>query len=173
MTVGIAITSNEENTVRISQIELIAAIGKHLETQGITTALCRQHNAIIEAANIIIASFKESFKPVIPGMGAMMWQYTDETGLSSLYMLSQLTELQRYRRDQYQFPRDPADFSRCLGLLKADSSLREKLPIMAACGKEWAALVGKWDELETLFNEELPSGVAPRTFALMESLLNP
>lgn len=63
----------------ISQIELIAAIAKHLDKNGIKHLLPRQYNAVIEAANLIIDELKKPERGISPGMGLSKWLDSDQT----------------------------------------------------------------------------------------------
>lgn len=152
----------------ISQPELISAILRHLDKQGVKNALPRQINAVIKAADDIIAEFMIPARTITPGMGVNRWLHTDEVGQSSKYMAFRLT---RGPLCDYNYPHDPSDFGRCLGLLIACPELRDRVPEMAAAGPEWAALVRHWGELETLYHAELPTGEAPKLYARMVELL--
>jgi hypothetical protein len=74
-------------------------------------------------------------------------------------------------RGVYAHPHDPADFGRCLGLLIAVPEFRPRLAEMSNCSSQWSAIVAAWNELETLYNEEFPTGRAPRCYAKMKELL--
>jgi hypothetical protein len=175
--------------MRLSQIELVAAIGEHIarkaEEQGLKDPpmISRQMNAVIEAADLIVEAFAEDFRPSKPGAGLMGWLASDETGLSSREMARRLAPLafgsgavrvpgesSIFRGPNY--PHDPSDLGRCVSLLDAAPELREHLPSMADVCPEWAALVGAWDELEALYREELPSGRAPKCYARMRQLID-
>ena len=134
----------------ITQIDLVTEIIRVLEDAGITDVLPRQFNAIVIAADSVMAELREPERKVSPGMGTMKWLASDHTGLSSLYMAMKL-DPPIGQRCQYAYPHDSADFGRCLGLLEAAPELRERLPKMAETGKEWAALVPFWDDLEAAF----------------------
>jgi len=51
------------------------------------------------------------------------------------------------------YPRDAADFGRCVRLIEAAPSVRNAFPLLAAACEKWAALVSKWDALTILHNE--------------------
>lgn len=70
-------------------------------------------------------------------------------------------------------PVDPDDFGRCYRLLHAPwaASWRERIGEMAARSPEWRRLSGAWNELEALYELELPTGKCPRLYARMQELL--
>lgn len=138
----------------MTQIDLVTGIIRVLEDAGITDLLPRQFNAIIVAADSVMAELREPEREVAVGMGLAAWLRSDHTGLSSLFVAKTLCGLtMRHRGDLawYAYPSDCADFGRCLGLLDAVPELRERLPEMAETGNEWAALVPFWDDLEAAF----------------------
>lgn len=67
-------------------------------------------------------------------------------------------------------PRDPADFGRCYRLLAKLPKWRALLPEVAKRYPEWSRLVDRWGELTKLYEEELPTGSAPKLWALLEKL---
>jgi hypothetical protein len=78
-------------SVYISQIDLARGIAKILAKQfGVTDVLPRQFNAIIEAANRIIAEFQRDYTPAAPGCGLKAWLASDDTGMSSKWMARQM-----------------------------------------------------------------------------------
>ena len=159
----------------LSQIELFVGISRLLEDMGVATLNQRQLNALIEAAELIC----KSHIPAAKSSGIKGWLASDETGLSSCFMASILWPLAKgdtkYNVPSYSnyHPVDPSDFGRCAGLLEAVPELRAHLATMASHGRYWAALIARWDEMETLYAEEKPSGRAPKLSALMRSVLDP
>jgi hypothetical protein len=106
----------------------------------------------------------------------------DETGLSSRFMLRTIASKkipglpvpgERSMDQGVQYPHDPGDFARCVGLLDAEPKLREHLHLMATadCGPQWQALVENWGEIEGLYREERPSGQCPKLYERMKVLL--
>jgi hypothetical protein len=67
-------------------------------------------------------------------------------------------------------PMDPSDFGRCHRLLKLFPWMRAKLPAVADGYPAWGPLVREWDTLTALYEEELPSGTAPKLCARMKEL---
>ena len=74
------------------------------------------------------------------------------------------------------WPDDPDDFSRCLMFLDAVPEARAALPRMAEVNRHWAALVARWDEIETTFHSEMITPrvwfAAPKTLRLMREVLD-
>jgi hypothetical protein len=75
-------------------------------------------------------------------------------------------------------PHDPADFCRCLKLIRAVPEIRPRLHEMENVSGEWAKLIDRWDELEACFMAEVPGWLddrdceksAPKTYALMQEI---
>lgn len=121
---------------------------------------------ITQAANDIMA---EMGRPgATPNSGLDEWYNSNDTGLSSRFMAYILSG--NNRRAEYAHPHDPADFGRCLRLLEAAPELRERLHMMAECTAVWERYVQHWEEMEDLYNKELPTGRAPELYALMHRL---
>ncbi len=168
MTFGVDMIEKSEPS-HISQIDLIAAITKHLsKREKIKDCLPRQFNAVVDAANSIIAAFEKPYQPATPGMGLDAWWHCDDAGLSSRYMAQCLS--MSHRGAEPSYPHDLADFARCVKMLDADPRLRERI---AQPWKvpQWVALTACWDELESLYREESPSGKCPKLAKRMDELL--
>lgn len=98
------------------------------------------------------------------------WAASWDTGISSRTIFH---TFMGYGGPQFapDVPYDPADFGRCYRLLKiAPPEWRANLAKVAARYPAWGPLVDRWDDLERLFEEELPTGKAPRLYALMREL---
>lgn len=155
------------NTANISQIDLVGGILKLLDKMGVKESHPHIMNAVIDGANEII---KQVERPVIAaseGMGLAKWLRSDDTGSSSLYMAHILAD---GPMDRHAFPWDPADFGRCYRFLRAVPEARKKLLLMRGTGAVWAAYVAHWDEMERLWEQESPTGKAPKLYALMQRL---
>jgi hypothetical protein len=119
---------------------------------GIVT-IPRQINAIIDAANLIVAAFKQPYTPATPGMGLTEWLKCDDAGMSALWLAHNLSP----NRDAYvphkgyHFPLDADDFGRCHKFLEACPACRELITVVGHTGKEWSALVYHWLELTGLY----------------------
>ena len=131
----------------ISQMELIAAICKELARQGVESLCPRQTNAIIRAANAMIAECERAPVMASPGMGLGAWLASDDVGLSSRYMAGVLSG---QFSPAYAHPADSSDFGRCMRLLEAVPELRGKLDLMRDKSPEWSELVANWDRIESM-----------------------
>lgn len=105
-------------------------------------------------------------KPTADG-DALAWITNGDTGTSSETIWSVLMGRRPKRAD---IPHDPADFGRCYRLLKVMPSWRERLPEVAGAYPAWKPLVEAWDELTRLYEEEEPSGTAPKLYKRMREL---
>lgn len=99
----------------------------------------------------------------------LQWLNSWDTGVSSLTIFYVFQG--HGRPDRPDVPHDPDDFGRCYRLLKvAPPEWRANLSRVAERYPAWAPLVARWDELERLYEEELPNGKAPKLYALMREL---
>jgi DNA-directed RNA polymerase subunit RPC12/RpoP len=99
------------------------------------------------------------------------WLANGDTGISSKtiwFTLMNRTAPIEFRPD---VPHDPSDFGRCYRLLKVMPSWRSRLPEVAEKHKSWRPLVAAWDELTALYEQELPTGMAPKLYARMRALI--
>ncbi len=171
---------NDDGSFTVSQIPLVCAIIAHLaKRHGEFAMESRRDNEIIRAADIIVAAFSQPIIKATPGMGIEKWLASDDTGMSSLAMARHLCKAvgghqPHIRKPRYsdgdEYPSDPSDIGRCIRLLEAVPALREHLPKMAEVSPVWAAYVARWDEMETLYREEFPSGSAPKLYDLMQEI---
>lgn len=67
-------------------------------------------------------------------------------------------------------PHDPDDFGRCYRLLAAFPDWRARLPEVSARFPAWSRLVAHWADLEKLYEEEFPTGGAPKLYDLVQKL---
>lgn len=56
-------------------------------------------------------------------------------------------------------------------MLEAIPEWRGRIHEAADLSPQWAVLLEHWDELEALYREEEPSGIAPRCYARMKELI--
>jgi hypothetical protein len=103
-----------------------------------------------------------------PVVMPQQWFTGRDTGTSSLtiYGVMMHTTIQRC-----DIPYDPADFGRCYRLLKLFPEWRERLWEVTESHPEWKPFVDAWDAMETLYEAEFPSGVAPKLYDLMQTLV--
>jgi hypothetical protein len=101
------------------------------------------------------------------------WMGTGRVGASSKAMALHMTGAPC----DGSYPHDPDDLNRCLLFLEAVPEAREHLPRMATLNKVWAALVGRWDEIEASFLGEVgrdwcDAHSAPKTYKLMREVID-
>lgn len=121
------------------------------------------------------AEINESAARKAAGDRELEWLFGTDTGTSSLTIFSVLSSAHGHRAltgsRQAGVPHDPDDFGRCHRLLERIPEWRSRLPEVAARHKDWAPLVERWGDLESLWREESPRGKAPRLYDLMQALL--
>jgi hypothetical protein len=127
-------------------------------------------NAIIQAANSILAEFEREAVRATPDMGLKKWLASDDTGLSSRFMAAVLSN-PPFICD-FNYPHDPDDFGRCYRLLQAVPELRENFARLHRRPAPWPQLAAAWPELEKLYVEELPTGQAPKLYARMREIID-
>ena len=165
----------------ISQMDLVTGILGLLEKHGVKDGNSRHFNAVIAAATSIIAEFSRPNVLSAPGMGLAAWLRSDDTGLSSKHMARILCnirvdcDIEEVRTGKPPHPLDPDDFGRCYRFLRAVPIGPERARGVAYMGnssREWAGLTAAWDELEKLYEEELPTGKCPKLYARMKEIIN-
>ncbi|MGK0688754.1 hypothetical protein ACSFC0_25740 [Serratia marcescens] len=139
-------------SIQIDQIQLVAAIAKEIDRQHPGAGVeSRCFNTIILAANNICQEFAKPVVKASGGMGLADWLASDDTGMSSLFMASKLTGM---FEAEYAYPRDPADFGRCLRLIEAVPELESKIRDMSQHGKEWAVVAAHWYEWSEVYRAD-------------------
>lgn len=105
--------------------------------------------------------------------------HDDDTGRSSEAMAFYLGFGILRENNGKAHPLDPADFHRCVNLLRKAPGLRKKLHKMAKLSPEWKNLVAAWDDLEAELKREVgakwrknQSARAPKTYEMMRKLLD-
>lgn len=81
------------------------------------------------------------------------WLVSNDTGLSSKYMASVLSEPRFYAT--INDPWDIWDFGRCYRLLRAVPEMVENFDRLATCPAPWPALHANWGRLESLYEKAL------------------
>jgi hypothetical protein len=104
------------------------------------------------------------------------WLASGRRGISSNAMFSVLSGVDALNGRPADHPCDPADFDRCLALLDQCPELRPLLSHMSDVSPQWAGLIERWDDIETMHLDEVGLGWsksrnAPRTYALMGDIL--
>lgn len=155
----------------IAQIDLMSGILKTLDRLGVKEAEPRIINACISAANEILKVVNVAAVNATPNMGLENWLASDDTGMSSQFMARELCGARVHlEHDEKPYPLDPADFGRCVRFLAAVPFARAKIGELAKHGPVWAEYVKRWEEMEALYAEELPSGRATRLYAMMDEI---
>lgn len=137
-------------TAALSQIELISAIGNHLDKNGFKELAPRQFEAVIAAANTIIEAMRQTPHMAYENMGLAKWLASDDTGLSSKFMAAVLGGI----GGEYAHPWDADDFGRCVRLLDAVPEFRERIAMMRAHGKKWSNLLDSWEQCENAYRSK-------------------
>jgi len=71
------------------------------------------------------------------------------------------------------YPNDPDDLGRCIRMLDRLPWVRERaFVILSSKNSVWSRLINEWDTLVRMYYEELPTRMAPRTYAQMELLIH-
>jgi len=103
------------------------------------------------------------------------WFIFGEHGASSLTMFGRFFNIPIER----SHPSDPADFRRCMLLLKQVPELKSRLKEMADVSPTWAVLVEHWNEIASMLRREIPNweekyatGSAPETYRLMRKIIH-
>jgi hypothetical protein len=88
------------------------------------------------------------------------WLATGERGASSEAMFEYFTGVnpsskpRSYERFDMPYPHDAADFRRCIGLLNAVPSFRDRLSEMVDVSWKWERLVENWNSLESMVDQD-------------------
>jgi hypothetical protein len=134
--------------------------------------------AVVDAAGKTFEAAHAACKP--DPAGAARWAYkTPEEWIRSWDTgISSLTIYATFKGHGYApgfgagVPHDPADFGRCYRLLKVAPEWRARLGEVADLHPQWRPLVDAWDELEALYEEEFPTGEAPKLYARIQALVD-
>jgi hypothetical protein len=101
------------------------------------------------------------------------WIINGETGISSRTMWAALNggfpEPPRISFHS-NIPHDPADFRRCKQFVEQCRIDKDQLQKIKKQIPWWGPFIDAWDELVALYEEERPSGKAPRLYARMQEL---
>lgn len=102
----------------------------------------------------------------------LLWMANGRTGISSKTIASYICTGEKVNGCT---PCDPADFNRCLMLIKAVPELKDHLYKMKTLDAKWGKLVDNWDSLEKCFINEVGEnwsngGSAPVTYAAMKGM---
>ncbi|MFA5130722.1 MAG: hypothetical protein WC477_07490 [Patescibacteria group bacterium] len=98
------------------------------------------------------------------------WLNGSDKGLSSKYLCNLYLTGSEELKPNYPF--DPSDFGRCYRFLEL-LTLKESCDLLfkaSKVSKEWGAIAANWDRMVELYEEEYPSGKAPKLYVLMKSI---
>ncbi len=100
------------------------------------------------------------------------WRHGPDTGMSSITIWKTLRNGQPPEATDSEFgvPHDPDDFGRCSRLLAIFPEGREAITLLGQHHRVWLPFANFWEELEALYQEEAPSGNAPKLWARMREL---
>ena len=106
---------------------------------------------------------------------SLQWLADDEdVGASSRAMAFCACGLIRFRKSH---PWDPADFIRCMKLLRREPEIRKYFHVMAEMSPEWREFIKDWDRIEHQVIAELGSleepisNTAPLSYAMIQDVL--
>lgn len=97
------------------------------------------------------------------------WALGHDSGVSSMTIMQALTGI-RCLRHGPDVPHDPADFGRCYRMLVLFPELRPRIGEVADTFPIWRKMADAWDELESLWLEEAPTGNCPMLYARIQEL---
>lgn len=100
---------------------------------------------------------------------ARQWFERGERGASSESIFKVITG-EPVRAD-ITVPQDPDDFRRCYLLLKAIPEWRKELSKMAEYGHAWKNLVGNWDKLTGMLEEQMATKKPNGMYEFMQVLI--
>lgn len=136
--------------IQLDQMGLFIAINKEITRQFPKTAVIpRQVNAVIAAANAIVAEFANGEILTTPGMGLTAWLASDDWGVSSKFMAGVLSG--KFVAEK-GYPRDPDDFGRCRRLILAVPELAGKIDLMRDYGKKWITIADNWNDWVAMYD---------------------
>lgn len=155
---------NLNDGIHLDQMSLIVAINNEIcrQVPGMHVEP-RLFNAVIAAANTLVAEFAKPIVKATPGMGLEAWLDSDDTGASSLYMAwclsaGQFGYWQGREQPEPAYPRDPDDLGRCIRLIEAVPEFGGKITEMAHRGAHWLAVTTNWDRWVKMYYDENDDG---------------
>ncbi len=104
------------------------------------------------------------------GERADWWKCNGEHGTSSISIFYAFTG-DMLESENHDIPHDPDDFRRCKQLLDLMPEWRSRLNGLMGLGRYWLPFIEAWNAMEKLYIEELPTGRAPKLYALMQGLV--
>lgn len=134
---------------KFDQISIVTAITTELSRQHPSLPADHRMNAVIAAANSIVAEYAREPVMAASGMGLSAWLNSDDTGASSLYMAWSLIKpsdafAEYINNPKPAYPRDVDDLGRCIRLIEAVPEFGGRIPEMAHKGAHWMAVTSNW-----------------------------
>jgi len=116
----------------------------------------QRHDDCIEARNLGLDSVS-------------MWLRDGERGMSSNAMCKRMFGVPSSAGVNH--PHDPDDLNRCLKFLD-ETNAHDRIGMMRDVSPGWAALIDAWDQIVSVFREEMKAEKsAPRTYDMMNKVL--
>jgi|HubBroStandDraft_3_1064219.scaffolds.fasta_scaffold08076_6 hypothetical protein len=105
---------------------------------------------------------------------ALRWIVGHDTGLSSIAIWRHMMGIGK-RSDCWNHPSDPADLSRCIGLLNTMPEWRKRIMEMKSRSRYWRALVKRWDAVVACMEDEVgwdwrKGTIARQTYDFMKKI---
>jgi hypothetical protein len=156
----------------IIQMNLVSAILKELDKQGLKECPVSVLNKVIECANQIIAETERKQNMADHLMSYSEWITSDDTGMSSKWLA---TALFSAPSKNVSYPYDPSDFGRCYRMLKHVSGAKELFDqkfelLKEAGGIVWNRYLENWDLLVSLYEQESPKRICNKLYDTMQRL---
>tara|TARA_R110000851_G_scaffold100026_4_gene215447 strand:+ start:130 stop:474 length:345 start_codon:yes stop_codon:yes gene_type:complete len=106
----------------------------------------------------------------------LVWIASGETGVSSKAMAFAAVGIENKGSFGNHAPSDPADFNRCLKLVKEIPEIENHFDTIADLSDDWELLIDRWEEVEKCFLDEVGfdwcnARKAPKTYALMKEVM--
>lgn len=109
--------------------------------------------------------------PCLGGLGK--WLAHGEKGRSSETM-ALVAQGKPVTERHMNWPHDPDDLKRCIGLEAIYPQIRKSFPKIAELSPQWKVIINNWDKLVALFGSEVVDvhqpWQAPKTYRLMQQL---
>lgn len=101
------------------------------------------------------------------------WIVSDDTGISSRFLCAVALGIKVWpEKMPFQYPLDPSDFGRCYRFLQI-LPVEDQMTTLLQAGKlspQWEKIAEHWNEMVRLYEEEKPTGRAPKLYQLMKDL---
>jgi hypothetical protein len=95
------------------------------------------------------------------------WLLRGEVGISSQTMVEIYLG---YKKGKWCHPMDPSDFRRCYKMLEELPFVRSVLPKLGEATPAFSEMGKRWDELESVYNQEKDNYTAPKLYDLLQTI---